>query len=104
MGAINVYMEDTLTKRLGVCDGQQRLTTLSLLLGATRIQAIKTKNTKLVEEIDELLFHDMAAYKKWQEQYSVTDIKDGEYYDFFRVIPTYADRKQFYLAILDTEK
>lgn len=40
MGAISVYMEDKDTKRLGVCDGQQRLTTLSLLLGATRIQAI----------------------------------------------------------------
>jgi hypothetical protein len=28
---------------------------------------------------------------------------DGDYLDFFRVIPTYSDRKPFYISILDVE-
>ena len=54
------------------------------------------------KEIDELLFCNIKAFKKWNEKYSLSDIKEGDFLDFFRVVPTYSDRKSFYLAILDT--
>jgi hypothetical protein len=87
---------------LHVCDGQQRLTTLSLLLGAIRAVSL-SKNGELVDKINDLLFHDVAAYQAWAASSSVKDIQDGQLLDFFRIIPTYCDRKQFYLAILDTK-
>ena len=49
------------------------------------------------------LIHDKSAYKKWMSENTLDDIKDGQYLDFFRVIPTFSDRKAFYLALLDTE-
>jgi uncharacterized protein with ParB-like and HNH nuclease domain len=105
MGAINVYLQETGDDpRLHVCDGQQRLTTLSLLLGAIRACAIKLKMDSIVIQINELLFHDVKEYVAWCKNNSVKDIKDGDYLSFFRLIPTYCDRKQYYLAILDTDK
>ena len=56
----------------------------------------------LIEEIDELLFCDIEKYQKWAEKHTFVDIKDGDFLEFFRVIPTYSDRKAFYVAILDT--
>jgi hypothetical protein len=49
-----------------------------------------------------LLFHDVPAFEEWSKNNSVKDIKDGDYLSFFRLIPTYCDRKQYYLALLDT--
>ena len=93
MGAINVYTEDGENPRLHVCDGQQRLTTLSLLLGAIRAVAIDLNDKETVDKLDKLLFHDVKAYQEWQKTNTVKDIKDGDYLDFFRLIPTYCDRK-----------
>ena len=45
----------------------------------------------------------MKKYKTWKEKSSVNDIKEGDYMEFFRLIPTYSDRRSFYLAILDPE-
>ena len=49
------------------------------------------------------LIHDKDAYKKWSKGNTLEDIEDGEYLEFFRVIPTFSDRKAFYQAVLDTE-
>ena len=49
-----------------------------------------------------MLFHDVSAFEEWSKNNSVKDIKDGDSLSFFRLIPTYCDRKQFYLALLDT--
>ena len=49
MGAINCYLQETGDDpRLHVCDGQQRLTTLILLLGAIRNCAIKSNQIQIV--------------------------------------------------------
>ena len=57
----------------------------------------------MVSEIDDLLFCDVEKYQIWAKENKITDIKDGEFLDFFRVVPTYSDRKAFYIAVLDTE-
>ena len=49
------------------------------------------------------LIHDKDAYQKWSSENTLEDIKDGEFLEFFRVIPTFSDRKAFYHAVLDTE-
>ena len=62
MGAINVYTEDD---RKIVCDGQQRLTTLCLMLSAIRTAAFNYNYKKMISEIDDLLFCDVKKYQKW---------------------------------------
>jgi len=43
-------------------------------------------------------------YEEWSKNNTMNDIKDGDYLSFFRLIPTYCDRKQYYLALLDTDR
>ena len=98
MGTISVYKEDT---RLMVCDGQQRLTTLCLLLSAIMNVASEKNLSQIVGAIEELLFCNVKKYKRWCENFNVDSINEGEAIEFFRLIPTYSDRKTFYVAILD---
>jgi uncharacterized protein with ParB-like and HNH nuclease domain len=74
MGAVSVYEEND---RLVVCDGQQRTTTLSLLIASIRIAAIRGGNEKLASELLCYLIQDKDAYKKWIKENSLDDIKDG---------------------------
>ena len=100
MGPVSIYEEGD---RLVVCDGQQRTTTLSLLIASIRIAALRGKNQKLADKLFKFLIHDVDAYKTWAKDNQLKDIKDGEYLEFFRVVPTFSDRRAFYLAVLDDE-
>ena len=100
MGTISVYAED---KRLMVCDGQQRLTTLCLILSAIKDVASSHNLKKIEETIEDLLFCNLKKYRSWKQKSNVHTIKEGDYLEFFRLIPTYSDRRSFYLAILDTK-
>ena len=44
----------------------------------------------------------MAKYKEWREMTPNLDkIEVGESLDFLRLIPTYTDRREYYLALLE---
>jgi len=59
----------------------------------------------LVERIDKLLFCDQKAYEEWLSENgkNVEKIQEGEFLEFFRLIPTYTDRRSFYLTVLDLD-
>ena len=69
----------------------------------------------LIENVlDPLLFCDIRAFHDWESQAinededesnieNLDNIPEGEYLDFFRLIPTYSDRKSLYLAVMDIE-
>lgn len=69
-----------------VIDGQQRLTTLTLLLMALR-DHLKKENSRLAEKLQEL--------------YLINKFQDGE--AFYKILPTQADRK-FYQDIVQSEE
>lgn len=68
-----------------IIDGQQRLTTLSILLASLR-DKLKNENSRLSEQL--------------HEYYLINKFQDND--DYFKVFPTQADR-QSYKAIIDTE-
>jgi hypothetical protein len=71
-----------------VIDGQQRLTTFSILLGALRTLAAKAKGAKLSKEIEDTsLFH---PYRKGNDRY--------------RVLPRHRDRDDFIRATIGKER
>ena len=69
----------------------------------------------LIENVlDPLLFCDVRAFHDWEcqainedeDESNIEDldnIPEGEYLDFFRLIPTYSDRKSLYLAVMDID-
>jgi hypothetical protein len=61
---------------------------------------------ELIERvIDPLLFHDIRSFHDWNDENheELDKIPEGEFFDFFRLIPTYSDRRSFYLAIMDID-
>lgn len=81
-----------------VCDGQQRLTTCSLLVAAIRDVALQLGNKKLAIEMNKFLVPDKEGFKEWKEKGE--EVQDAVMLPYFRLIPTMADRKPFYKAII----
>ena len=103
MGQVTVYEVEGMYI---VADGQQRLTSLLLILASIRIVAYKSNQMELVQRIDELLFCDQSAFDQWHQKNSQNlqdSIKEGDFLEFFRLIPTYTDRRSFYLSVLDLD-
>jgi len=57
-----------------VCDGQQRLTTLFLLLAAVKSVALEMQQTKIVEMVNLMLFTDLKIER------NLMNLKEGEYF------------------------
>ena len=56
-----------------MCDGQQRLTTLFLLLAAVKSVALEMQQTKIVEMVNLMLFTDVKIER------NLMNLKEGEY-------------------------
>lgn len=78
-----------------MCDGQQRLTTLYLILAAAKSVASESQQTKIVDMINMMLFTCKA------EQLKDLNFREGEYVEQVKFIPTFIDRMQFYEALFD---
>jgi len=86
-----------------VIDGQQRLTTLSLLLASIRDVALSTKTKEgdaLAERIDAILFPDPDALQAWAKENAGKPVEEGLDLACCIVSPTYFDRQAFAVAIL----
>jgi hypothetical protein len=108
----NSSLED---ERSVILDGQQRFTTVTLLLAAIRdtlykrLQRSKQNNTlrwldpeqasKTIAEINQILFPDQDAYQQWINK-STPQLEEGIELPFAKLIPTYCDRWSYYSAIL----
>ena len=78
-----------------MCDGQQRLTTLYLILAAAKSVASESQQTKIVDMINMMLF------TRKTEQLKDMNFSEGEYVEQVKFIPTFIDRMQFYEALFD---
>jgi len=95
-------------ERSCILDGQQRFTTITILLASIRDAVIKSghSNHALVLSINKLLFIDLNAMreydmnnliKKDNQEYSLSE---GIELPFTRLIPTFCDRLSYYMSIL----
>mmetsp|Transcript_10626 Transcript_10626/g.25667 ORF Transcript_10626/g.25667 Transcript_10626/m.25667 type:complete len:503 (-) Transcript_10626:222-1730(-) len=100
-----------------ILDGQQRFTTVTLLLAAIRDTMwkrqqralLQKKNlhssfdhdqaNRMIEEINQILFPDQDDYQAWLAS-SSPQLEEGMTLPFAKLIPTYCDRWSYYSAIL----
>jgi len=83
-----------------VLDGQQRFTTVTILLASLR-DALKKKDDPLISFINKLLFPDVEKMNIWiQEENKVFE---GIELPFSVLIPTFCDRWSYYSAILPNQ-
>ena len=105
----NIVSSPDNTTRSIIIDGQQRLTTVTLILAAIRDAILSlnendnsnhdtTTNDPLLDMIHRMLFLDVPAMTTWisiEQQ-----LEEGLVVDFCRLIPTYCDRNSYFAAIL----
>ncbi len=89
-----------------VIDGQQRLTTTSLLVASLRDAAIKeegARRTKLVRKLERVLYTDAEAARRWgrEEEGKKRAIEEGEDVKFCRLLPSFYDRRAFFVAVTE---
>eukprot|EP01135_Chromosphaera_perkinsii_P003905 Nk52_evm6s262 gene=Nk52_evmTU6s262 len=87
-----------------VIDGQQRLTTESLLLAAIRDRALKEQpkeDHKLVNDIEKVLYVQNPNCSDWEQFFTAinTNFKEGVDYGFSLLVPSFGDRKSFLYCI-----
>ena len=79
-------------------DGQQRMTTTSLLVAAIRDAALKEGGTKkLIEGLERILYVGEAG--EWSK--GERTIQEGEDLDFCRLLPSFHDRRSFFVAVTE---
>ena len=83
-----------------VVDGQQRITTINLMLSAIMSKAKQLGEHEVVDKIENLMFADVETYKKWVSADGHKMTPEGAILPFYRQIPTFIDRKPFYLALI----
>ena len=88
-------------RRSVILDGQQRFTTITLLLASIRdaLQSSYAGDVQ-IEAINNLLFVDQTALSSWIENMTDTSLHEGMELNFAKLIPTYCDRWSYYAAIL----
>lgn len=74
-----------------------------LWLAACRDYALLLKNDKIVFQLNDMLFINQEKLVEQLNKKNISSIEEGEFLDFFRVIPTFADRKDFYTALLESD-
>lgn len=63
-------------------------------------KAKQLRNQEIVDKIEKMMFTDVDTYKRWVEADGHKMIPEGAVLPFYRQIPTYIDRKPFYLALI----
>lgn len=83
-----------------ILDGQQRFTTVLILLAALRDALARTDSERAieVEAINDVLFPDSKAFTAWTR--SNAQLSEGTALPFAKLVPSFCDRKAFYTAIL----
>jgi len=87
-----------------IIDGQQRFTTVTLILAAIRDALLSLNDSKnddpLLESIHRMIFLDVPAMNEWIGAAENTTLDEGMALEFCRLIPTYCDRSSYLAAIL----
>lgn len=99
-----------------IIDGQQRFTTITLILAAIRDSLVSLRNPsqecqKLIQSIHKMLFLDPSAMERWVRASSSKnnenenndthlDLSEGLELEFCRLVPTFCDRSAYLAAIL----
>lgn len=96
-----------------ILDGQQRFTTVTLLLAAIRDAMWKRQQkaiqknqgqdqaiADMIAEINQILFPDQDDFEAWLASGPQQELKEGMTLSFAKLIPTYCDRWSYYSAIL----
>mmetsp|Transcript_40881 Transcript_40881/g.85731 ORF Transcript_40881/g.85731 Transcript_40881/m.85731 type:complete len:428 (+) Transcript_40881:296-1579(+) len=93
-------------QRSMIIDGQQRMTTVTLILAATRDELVNNlgvqRDDPLVASIHRMLFLDVEAMQEWVVQTSdaADALREGTVLEFCRLIPSYCDRSAYLASIL----
>ncbi|CAB9496253.1 Protein of unknown function (DUF1524) [Seminavis robusta] len=84
-----------------ILDGQQRFTTVTILLAAIRdlLPENDNDNLKLIHSINSLIFTDVIQLRAWCHKPD-SQLQEGMELDFSRLVPTYCDRYSYYTAVL----
>ena len=77
------------------------MTTCSLLIAAIRDVALQIGHKKLAVYMNTFLVPDKEGFKEWKAKGE--EIQDAAELKFFRLIPTMADRKSFFKAMIYPE-
>ena len=102
--------DDQQQSRSLILDGQQRFTTVTILLAAIRDAILNPgdndSNNEMIEIINKLLFPDQQKFieyttSKPNKQNNMIDmLPEGMELSFAKLIPTFCDRKPYYMSIL----
>ena len=94
-------IKPNIARRSVILDGQQRFTTITLLLASIRdaLQSLYAGDVH-IEAINNLLFVNQTALSTWIENMTDTSLHEGMELHFAKLIPTYCDRWSYYAAIL----
>lgn len=93
-------------QRSMIIDGQQRMTTVTLILAAMRDELVNNlgvqRDDPFVTSIHRMLFLDVEAMQEWVVQTSdAADVlREGTVLEFCRLIPSYCDRSAYLASIL----